>query len=93
MAYLVVVIETSLPIVVTLDAPRMIIDVVVHVELCQSLTGVRAFVKRVPGYAWRLGSFKVDPDKASGINLNMDGEESVLVLVKVFDFAESRCLG
>lgn len=79
---LVVVVGEDLPVVVTLHLPDVVEVVVVKVVVREALVGVKVVKVILPGDLGNLGAVHVDPDEATSINLDVDGEKTVLLLVK-----------
>lgn len=79
---LVVVVGKDLPVVVALHLPDVIELVVVKVVVGEALMCVKVVKVILPGDLRGLSAVHVDPDEATSINLNVDGEKTILLLVK-----------
>ncbi|KAI6765722.1 hypothetical protein HG530_006792 [Fusarium avenaceum] len=79
---LVVVVGEDLPVVVTLHLPDVVEVVVVKVVVREALVGIEIVKVILPGDLRDLGTVHVDPDEATGINLDVNGKKTVLGLVK-----------
>lgn len=78
---LIEVVCENLPVVVSLHAVLVVENIVLKLDLVQSLLLVDAVEMLLPRL-WVVGAVEVDPDEAIGIDLEVNLEETVLALVE-----------
>lgn len=90
---LIEVIRKDLPVEIAIDLVGMVELVIVKVEFAVSLLLVDVVKMLFPRHFGSLFGVHVDPDEAIGIDLDVDAEQTVLLLLVAFQILVSWSLG
>lgn len=89
MAYLVVIVDQSLPVIVPIHVPGMVEGVIIHIEVIKSGLLVGTLEIGLPWH-WRFIAVNVDPYKASMVNIDVNLEQTIAIRVESIHILKPR---